>query len=448
MMTQNVTGNTTDRSEIISALWVIHGLQGLVAISANLLTIIAVSRFSYLRDNCACLLIASLGCADFLAGWAVFTEIAQNNISTKSSIFAHLCQIKIYLHHVSLMGNLYNILCVSIERFLYILWPLRYASLVTQVRTSVVIIAIWGIVLTQIGLFKYSIDENYLCIMQERFRGGSFILICQIVIIVFAVILLQAIILRTAVKLRRNEPHISNFGEDRRSQQIERLRQRRMAFMVAIISIVFIFCYIPFTSYIVIVATIHASPKKQFKIILGAHILKIFLFTQSMINPAIYAWRNKNICRAYRKLLCMKPIHVDPLPGVNREIELNQGMNQVAPFPGVIQVAPPSGADQVAPVIQVTPHSGVNHVAPPSGVNEVAPLPGVIQVAPPLGVDHVAPLSSVDHVAPPSGVDHVAPLSGVIQVAPPLGVDHVAPPSGVDQVAPLSGVNQLAPSEV
>ena len=173
------------------AFLVIHGFQGLIATSANLLTILAVCRFYYLRDNCACLFIASLGCADFLAGWAVISDIVIDNVSKQSSVFPYLCHMKIFLHYVLTLGNLYNILLVSIDRFLYIMRPLRYNSLVTNFHASIAIIVIWVVVLAQItiGLIKRPGHDNQICNMKESFNERSrSIAMAQVVIIVFLVL--------------------------------------------------------------------------------------------------------------------------------------------------------------------------------------------------------------------------------------------------------------------
>ena len=398
IISKNYTINVT-QAEILgytlhTTLQVVHGLQGLVAIIANLFTIIAVCKFYFLREDCACRFVASLACADLLAGIVVLFNITAIS-TTKSQFSIPLCNIKLFLVFMCLLGNAYNILFITIERFIYIIKPLRYSSIVTQHRTSLSIVALWSAVFIHVlvlYIFGSAIDPSSPCVFFGVLGNASrTIMYIELSIIVAVLIVCQTIILLTAKKLNRTEPHISHFAPSLQPQQIERLRQRKMAGTIAVVIGTFLVCYIPATIFNILFSKLY-SGQWSFTMLLCSRCLKMVLWMQSLVNPFIYGWRNKSFHRAYRKLLGMKPNHVEPHP-VTSNIELNQmaglqgrrgihttessgtsprvASNQVAPSPGVSKNIE---LNQAAPSPGVSNNIELNQLAHPPGVTSIGHL--------------------------------------------------------------------------
>ena len=282
-------------------------------------TIIAVCKFSFLREDCTCRFVASLACADLIAGIAVLSDILLSYIEIQSSVYVHLCKFKVCLHYAAVTGNLYNILSVTIDRIIYIHRPLRYISIVTEFRTSVSLIVLWVAIIVQVSMlliFNPTINPYKPCtIPSGNFGQGSrHIMMMQLGVIALIVIPCQVTILWTAGKLARDEPHVTHYAEEHRPQQLERLRQRKMARTLAIISGLFLLCNIPVLTFHMIISKVYPSARKSFSVIISIRILKIILWMQSIINPFIYSWRNKSFRQAYRKLLPIRPTQVTPHP--------------------------------------------------------------------------------------------------------------------------------------
>ena len=225
-----------------------------------------------------------------------------------------------------LLGNCYNILFITIERFIYIIKPLRYHSIVTQLRTSVSIVALWSAVFLHvlvIYIFGSTILRSTPCQFFAIISNASrTTIVIELSIVLAVLILCQTKILLTAKNLKRMEPHISHFAPARQPPQIEQLRQRKMAGTMAIVIGTFLVCYAPGAIYNMVLSKLYHG-QWSFTMLLWVRILMIVLWMQSLVNPFIYGWRNKSFRRAYRKLLGMKPNHVEPLPGTNN-IEMKQ----------------------------------------------------------------------------------------------------------------------------
>ncbi len=318
IISKNYTINLT-QAEILGlpvhvTLLTLHGLQGLVAIVVNLFTIIAVYKFHYLREDCACRFVASLACADLLAGVAVFVDITLSNVTAGPSVTIALCRMLLFLHFVSIFGNAYNILCITIERFIYIIKPLRYPSIVTQYRTSVIIPTLWSAIITYVivlHFFGSSIEPDKPCqFFQVLNTTNRTIVVIQFVLIFSIVIPCHVKIIQTVQRLRRNDPHLSHLPPDQQTPN-EQIRQRKMAITMSLVLGTFLFCYIPGLIYNIVISNVYRPPW-SFTILLCQRIFRMVLWIQTLSNAFIYGWRNKLFRRAYRKLLHLTPNQVDP----------------------------------------------------------------------------------------------------------------------------------------
>ena len=289
-------------------LWTIHGLQGCVAIITNLITIIAVCKYEYLLEDCACRFVASLAFADLVAGFAAFTDITlENNIAVDGTSWIILCRTKVGLHLFSVFGNLYSLLFVTIDRFVYIIKPLRYVSIMTTFRTSVSLLCLWPAIVIHVLMlliFDYNdLDKRHCSTPDGLSQTGKNILMIQFLLITFGIILpCYSKILLTVRHLKRTEPHLSHFAPELRANQIKKLKQRKMTVTMALVLGTFLICYFaPFISTFVVdkVFTIH---RFSFQAILIDKIAKLILWNQSMINAFIYGWRNQSFRKAYKKI--------------------------------------------------------------------------------------------------------------------------------------------------
>ncbi len=84
---------------------ILYGIQGSIAIGTNLLTIIAICKFYFLREDCACRFVASLGLADLIG--KIYWSLGRSHYivwSTRSSDVEKSCPTrKKNLHFILLL---------------------------------------------------------------------------------------------------------------------------------------------------------------------------------------------------------------------------------------------------------------------------------------------------------------------------------------------------------
>ena len=74
----------------------VTAVEGVLALVGNVIALLVVYRFEFLRENNGCRFIASLALADFLGGIWIFVSMARNiltNVFTSS--LASLCKVEV-----------------------------------------------------------------------------------------------------------------------------------------------------------------------------------------------------------------------------------------------------------------------------------------------------------------------------------------------------------------
>ncbi len=309
--TENTTNFFNDQPQILSeedilgyelttAYLTIRGLQGFIAIVANLLTIIAVCKYEFLWEECTSRFVVSLTCADLGGGVMAFFEISRTMITATGSIWAQLCYTELFLNLISGCGNFYNILLISIDRYIYITFPLQYRSIVTQLRTSLAIIIVWCILVSQnvlLLVFALSGTIDKVCTLHAALP----ILLPQVFIVTALVVPCYVRIMLAVQKLTKSEPHLSCFPQDLQEQQREKLRQRKMAKTMAYVLGPFLFCFYFTTVYNIVISNLY-TPPFPFGILILTRISQLIFWFQNLINPFIYGWKNQQFQKAFRKL--------------------------------------------------------------------------------------------------------------------------------------------------
>lgn len=131
-------------AKIILSSW--YGLAGLAAIIGNAIVLWLVVRNESLR-TISNLFLASLAAADFVVGLVIdpvwiFTRCvgydANSHVQTYGEVIDYL-----WIH--TTVATTFNLCCVTMDRYLAILYPLRYQDILTKRRCYILIVTIWFI---------------------------------------------------------------------------------------------------------------------------------------------------------------------------------------------------------------------------------------------------------------------------------------------------------------
>ena len=138
---QNNTGFAID-SNIYIVNAVFHFTTSIAGIFGNLLVIISVIKFRYLRET-AHALVVLLACFDLAFGVTGLVEqcaLLLNVYKGEMEGMSTFCLLLAVILSSLGTGNLLCVMFIAVDRFIYITYPLRYPSIVTKNKMLCVIV--------------------------------------------------------------------------------------------------------------------------------------------------------------------------------------------------------------------------------------------------------------------------------------------------------------------
>ena len=190
--------------------------------------------------------------------------------------------------------SFFNIVSVSIDRYVAVFHPLWYHSKATCKTHLMVAIAVYAVSI--IAYFPLGI------IAMTNLRIVSYIYIAlmglSLTITTYCNLKIFSII-----RTHRQQVTASNNGSNHETSGhfgVRQAQEKKKAVIIAIITILFFTCYTPVTVYTTIMDFEKATPTSSD--ILGSYWTNIFMFLNSMLNPIVYYVRLQSVRNAFKQL--------------------------------------------------------------------------------------------------------------------------------------------------
>ena len=312
---ENVTSHhddnvTTTPNELMLpfAFTAVHyGLRVLGAsltIFGNLLIIIAVARFESLQNNTS-YFICNLAVADLIQGAMTPLAIALHVIGIYHPFYLSLCLVHIVSTLLSMTTNIVSFFLIAVDRYMFMAYPLHYPLLVTSTRTFLAIGITWLFTTVQLAVMiavgqrpeigmtcKYSIFITKT--MWNYINVPEFIGLSIITSVLYTAI--SSIAYKHGKRIAALKQPYNTYEATTNRQQ------KRIAKMMIMVLGTFFICYTP----ALIVSILESFFTDSLLMIVLEKITVIIAWTNTWINPIIYAWNSKQFELAFRKLLGLK----------------------------------------------------------------------------------------------------------------------------------------------
>ena len=249
----------------------------------NIVAIYAIRKTSSLSKNLKTLLlsqaVSDLG-VGLLVQPMVVAEVMSSKQNSETNHTAGLIPTNLlsFATNLFIFATLFSVTALCADRFLAIRLNLRYQELVTYKRVAAAVISIWVIsalisltrlfLPTQIMYVSFAIIEST-CIVTATFLSAKLYL---------------------TIRRHINQIQVPQVAQNDQGESVQRKRKSAMASLYAYL--VFIACYLPDISMLIIVASI-SEPRID---LVHLHLYTLtLLFLNSTLNPLIYCWKMKRI---------------------------------------------------------------------------------------------------------------------------------------------------------
>ncbi|XP_063992455.1 protein trapped in endoderm-1 [Diachasmimorpha longicaudata] len=286
-------------------------LFSIVGVFGNLVTVIALLKFTRLRRNATTAFVISLSISDLI--------FAAVNLPLTASRYLHeawilgdtLCQIFPVFFYGNVAVSLLSMVAITLNRYVLISKPEIYPRIYTTRGITLMLIAIWGLSFSLLlppltgiwGRLGHD-QQTFSCTILKK-NGKSpkkmlfmigFIVPCVVIIVSYLCIYW---------KVRESRKKLEAHAGSKRNTGFQKREDSRVTRLMLIIFLCFLLCFFPLMLVNVI----------EFKAPVVHVIGSILAWASSVINPFIYAGTNKLYREAYRQLLC--PItSMTNVPGV------------------------------------------------------------------------------------------------------------------------------------
>ena len=290
LLNESFFGNSADvegfRPSLV-ANCVFNSFLSYTTIILNILTIHAIRKTTLLPKPLRTLLL-SLAASDvgvgllaqplfisILVSWLKRSRIDSISLKGLMAVMNFFCA-----------SSLFNVVTISVDRFLAVHLHLRYQELVTHERVIAVVISIWllsAIISSSVFWDTYIISR-----------------VIWLVIMTFCLIVVVTVYWRIYIVLKRHKNQIQSFQIQEVGQGVQNgdlpsfLKVRKSAHGTFYVCIVFLICFLP--SYI-LSSLILCRPLNIISLYKARLYTTTLFFLNSSFNPVMYCWKMGSIRR-------------------------------------------------------------------------------------------------------------------------------------------------------
>ncbi|XP_023650003.1 histamine H2 receptor-like [Paramormyrops kingsleyae] len=276
----------------------------MLTVCGNALVCLAVATSPKLR----CIangFVVSLAATDLLLGLLVLPFSAALELHQDWPLGSALCNVYISLDVMLCTASILNLLAISMDRYLAITAPLKYHTRVTPARFAAALVLIWTVSLTVSFLpihlgwntLDFRIQNQNLDHAQVasekmcRFEWNRSYVLLDSLATFYLPLLAMCLMYYRIFRIAR--------AQARRVGVASALRDHKATVTLAAILGAFVFCWFPYFTFFLLMGLCEERkpPKEPYSIVLWLG------YTNSALNPLLYATLNRDFRRAYGRLL-------------------------------------------------------------------------------------------------------------------------------------------------
>ncbi|XP_075159183.1 allatostatin A receptor 1 [Haematobia irritans] len=289
---------------------VFFGIIGFAGLLGNALVIIVVMANQQMRSTTN-LLIINLAVSDILFVMFCVPFTATDYVLPEWPFGNLWCKFVQYMIVVTCHCSVYTLVLMSFDRFLAVVHPVTSMSLRTERNATLAIIMAWILIVTtaipvalahSVRIYNFNGHNYTACVFssdKEVWSLLGFQLSFFLSSYVAPLTLICFLYMGMLARLWKSAPGCKPSAESRKGK-------RRVTRMVVVVVLAFAICWLPIHVILVLKAfNLYGTSHATVIIQIIAHVLA---YTNSCINPILYAFLSDNFRKAFRKIVyCCSP---------------------------------------------------------------------------------------------------------------------------------------------
>ena len=287
---------------------IFYGLIVIIGVIGNMLVVVVVVSNKQMR-NTTNLLIINLAAADLLFIIICVPFTAAIYVLPVWPFGEVWCKIYQYMVNVTAYASVYTLVCMSLDRYLAVVHPLRSMTIRTERNANIVISLMWVVILIvnfptalDHGLITYRMlgEERVACLNLHIQEPKAQMMYASFFTFGYLVPLLSVSILYGFMLNRLLYRAIPGKG----SQSSESIRsKKRVTYMVIIVVVIFALCWLPIQVIFLMLYVFNNYPEGTIFTAIKL-VSSCLAYMNSCVNPFLYAFLSENFRKSFRKILC------------------------------------------------------------------------------------------------------------------------------------------------
>ncbi|KAG7469131.1 hypothetical protein MATL_G00125660 [Megalops atlanticus] len=299
--------NNTEQSPMRSATGIIiaisitalYSVICVVGLLGNILVMYGVVRYTKMK-TATNIYIFNLALADALATSTLPFQSAKYLMNTWP--FGELiCKVVIAIDYYNMFTSIFTLTMMSVDRYIAVCHPVRALDFRTPIKAKIINVCIWilssaiGVPIMIMAVTKVTDKGKTVCMLKFPDPDWYWDTVTKICVFIFAFVVpvLVITICYGLMILRLKSVRLLS-GSKEKDKNL-----RRITRMVLVVVAAFIICWTPIHIFIIIKTLVEIDQKNPF-VIASWHLCIALGYTNSSLNPVLYAFLDENFKRCFR----------------------------------------------------------------------------------------------------------------------------------------------------
>ncbi|XP_041089851.1 opioid receptor, delta 1a [Polyodon spathula] len=297
--TARIPVNAITNIIIAISITALYSVVCVVGLLGNLLVMYGIVRYTKMK-TATNIYIFNLALADALSTSTLPFQSAKYLMDTWP--FGELiCKIVLSIDYYNMFTSIFTLTMMSVDRYIAVCHPIRALDFRTPMKAKIINVCIWilssviGVPVMIMAVTKATDKGNIICMLEFPDPGWYWDTVTKICVFIFAFVgpVLVITICYGLMILRLKSVRLLS-GSKEKDRTL-----RRITRMVLVVVAVFIICWTPIHIFVIVKTLVDIDKKNPF-VIASWHLCIALGYTNSSLNPVLYAFLDENFKRCFR----------------------------------------------------------------------------------------------------------------------------------------------------